>query len=170
MQNQNFPAYVFATVNPGQAKRVVEELKNNKSIDLVAPVTGRFDLVLHIKPTMPEQILETVNTIRRIQGIQSTQTFFGVQGFQNGITLQSTMPFGISLFNVSSPIESVINQLKSFPGLIEAWAVPGQFDIVALWQAKSSDEIVKSAFEKFPSLTGIARSETLLAYAPFFKA
>ncbi len=170
MQNQNFPAYVFATVNNGQAKKVVEELKNNQNIDLVAPVTGRFDLVLRIKPTMPEQILETVNMIRKIQGIQTTQTFFGMHGFQNGNTLQSTMPFGISLFNVTTPIESVINQLKSFPGLIEAWTVPGQFDVLALWQAKNSDEIVKSAFEKFPSLTGIARSETLLSYAPFYKA
>jgi len=40
---------------------------------------------------------------------------------------------------------------------------PGQFDIVALWQARTSDEIVKSAFEKFPTLQGITHSETLLA-------
>ncbi len=169
MQNQNFPAYVFATVNPGQAKKVVEELKNNQQIDIVAPVTGRFDLVLRIKPTAPEQIYKTVSQIRQLPGIQMTQTLLGFHTLQNGATFQSQTPLGISLFNVSTPLETFINQLKSFPGLVEAVTVPGQFDIVALWQARTADEIVKSAFEKFPTLQGIARSETLLAYSPIFK-
>ena len=170
MQNTNIPAYVFATVNLGHAKNVVEELKKNENIDLVAPVTGRFDLALRIKPTTPEEIFQVVKWIRQVPGIQMTQTLFGLHGFQNGMTLQSQSPLGISLFNVTSPIETVINQLKSFPGLVEAWTVPGQFDIVALWQARTADEIVKSTFEKFQTLQGIAKSETLLAYAPFFKA
>ena len=170
MQNQNYPAYIFATVNPGQAKKVVEELRNTQNIDLVAPVTGRFDLVLRIKPTTPEEIYQTVTRVRQLQGIQQTQTYFGFHGVQNGSAIQKQMPFGISLFNVTSPIENVISQLKSFPGLVEAWTVPGPFDIVALWQARTTDEIVKSAFEKFPTLHGIARSETLLAHAPIFKA
>ena len=170
MQNQNFPAYVFATVNPVHAKKVVEELRNNPQIDIVAPVTGRFDLALRIKPNLPEQIFQTVKSIRQLPGIQTTQTLLGFQGIQNGTTLQSHMPLGISLFNVSTNIDTFISQLKSFPGLVDAVPVPGQFDIVALWQAKTSDEIVKSAFEKFPTLQGIARSETLLAYTPFFKA
>lgn len=170
MQNQNYPAYVFATVNPGQARKVVEELRNNQNIDVIAPVTGRFDLVLRIKPTAPEQIFQIVSQVRQLQGIQQTQTYFGFHGVQNGTALQSQMPFGISLFNVTTPIESVISQLKSFPGLVEAWTVPGPFDIVALWQARTTEEIVKSAFEKFPTLHGIARSETLLAHTPIFKA
>src|SRR3989304_4883618 len=159
------PAYVFATVNPGQAKKVVEELRNTQNIDLVAPVTGRFDLVLRIKPTTPEQIYETVANVRKLQGIQQTQTYFGFHGVQNGSAIQNQMPFGISLFNVTSPIENVISQLKSFPGLVEAWTVPGPFDIVALWQARTTDGDVKSALEKFPTLHGIARSETLLTHA-----
>ncbi len=170
LQNQNYPAYVFATVNPVHAKKVVEELRNHQNIDIVAPVTGRFDLVLRIKPTTPEQIYQLVRTIRQLPGIQTTQTVFGFQGIQNGLTLQSTMPLGISLFNVTTPVETFISQLKTFPGLVEAWTVPGQFDIVALWQARTADEIVKSAFEKFPSLQGIARSETLLASTPIFRA
>ncbi|HEY4822982.1 MAG TPA: Lrp/AsnC ligand binding domain-containing protein [Candidatus Bathyarchaeia archaeon] len=170
MQNMNIPAYVFATVNPVHAKKVVEELNKNENIDLVAPVTGRFDLALRIKQTNPEQIYQIVKWIRQVPGVQSTQTLFGFNGFQNGMTIQSRMPLGISLFNVTSPVETVISQLKSFPGLVEAWTVPGQFDIVALWQAKTADEIAKATFEKFPTLQGIAKSETLLAYAPIFKA
>jgi hypothetical protein len=156
MQNTNYPAYVFATVNHGMTKNVVEELKNNPNIDLIAPVTGRFDLALRLKQTTP------------VKGIQTTQTLFGFNGI-NGARFQNQMPLGISLFNVTTPFQTFVNQLKSFPGLIEAWTTPGQFDIVALWQARTSDEIVKSAFEKFPTLQGITRSETLLAPTPLFK-
>ena len=35
----NFPTYVFATVNQGRTAKVVEELKRNSQIDLIAPVT-----------------------------------------------------------------------------------------------------------------------------------
>ena len=168
MQNQNIPAYVFATVNPGQTKNVVEELKNNPNIDLIAPITGRFDLALRLKQNTPEQIMQLVSQLRQVHGIQTTQTLLGFNGI-NGAHFQNQMPLGISLFNISSPFEAFVNQLKSFPGLVEAWTVPGQFDVVALWQARTSDEIVKSAFEKFPTLQGIARSETLLAPTPLFK-
>src|SRR5207245_7842482 len=61
MQNTNYPAYVFATVNHGMTKNVVEELKNNPNIDLIAPVTGRFDLALRLKQNTPEQIVQLVD-------------------------------------------------------------------------------------------------------------
>ncbi len=66
--------------------------------------------------------------------------------------------------------ESIIKQLSSIPGFVEASTVPGQFDIVALWQAKTSEEIVKNSVERVSNPQGIFKSETLLAHAPFFKA
>jgi len=74
MQNTNFPAYVFATVNHGVTKNEVEELKNNPNIYLIAPVTGRFDLALRLKQNTPEQIAQLVSQIRQVKGIQTTQT------------------------------------------------------------------------------------------------
>src|SRR5256885_14859252 len=162
MQTQNYPAYVFATVHNGQTKNVVEELKNNPNIDLIAPVTGRFDLALRLKQNAPEQIVQLVSQIRQIQGIQTTQTLFGFNGI-NGAHFQNQMPLGIGLFNIISPVETVVNQVKTFSGLFEAWIVPGQFDLVALWQARTSDEIVKCAFEKRSTLHGITCSEPVLA-------
>ncbi len=170
MQNTNFPTYVFATVHPGHAKKVVEELKQNSNIEFIAPVTGRYDLVLRFKQAAPEQVYQWIQNIRQIQGVQSTVTTPSFNGFSNFTSVQKQLPLGISLFNVTSPVETVINQLKNFPGLVEAWTVPGQFDILALWQAKSTDELVKTTIEKLPTLQGISKSETLLAHAPFFRA
>src|SRR5881628_2062152 len=142
--NMNFPTYVFATVNPGRAPKVVEELKRNSQIDLIAPVTGRYDLVLRLKANTPQNVYQTVNQIREISDIRTTTPH--------------------------TSIENTIKQLSSIPGFVEACTVPGQFDIVALWQARTSEDIVKTSVEKVSNLEGIFHSETLLAYAPFFKA
>ncbi len=169
MQNTNFPTYVFATVNPAQANRVIAELKQNSNIELVAPVTGRYDLVLRLKQAPQDQVYQWVQSIRQIQGVQSTITTMGFNGFTNG-KLQNQLPLGITFFNATSSFDSIISQLKNFPGLVEAWTTPGQSDILALWQAKTTDEIVKTTVEKLPTLQGISRSETLLASSLFIHA
>src|SRR3989475_11388536 len=167
----NFPTYVFATVNPGRSRKVVEELKRNSQIDIIAPVTGRWDLVLRLKPNTPHNIYQTVKEIREISDVRTTDTHTGFDGMQPSKKLESQMALGFSLLNVQhTSVENTIKQLSNIPGFIEASTVPGQFDIVALWQAKTSEDIMKTSVERISNLTGIFKSETLLAYAPFFNA
>ena len=167
----NFPTYVFATVNQGRVTKVVEELKRNSQIDFIAPVTGRYDLVLRLKPNAPEQVYQTVNQIREINDIRTTTSHTAFDGIQPNRKPESQMAFGISLLNIEhQPLGNAIKQLSSIPGLVEAFTVPGQFDIVALWQARTTDEIMKTSFEKLTNVGGLFKSETLLAHAPFFKA
>jgi len=169
--NMNFPTYVFATVNSGRATKVVEELKRNSQIDFIAPVTGRYDLVLRLKPSAPEQVRQAVAEIREITDIRTTSTHTAFDGIQPNRKLESQMALGVSLLNVEhQPIENSIKQLSNIPGLVEAYAVPGQFDIVALWQARTAEDIMKTSFEKLTTVGGLFKSETLLAHAPYFKA
>jgi hypothetical protein len=169
--DMNFPTYVLVTVNPGRSTNVVEELKRNSQIDLIAPVTGRYDLVLRLKPNTTHNVYQTVKEIREIKDIRTTDTHTGFDGMQPTKKLESQMALGFSLLNVQhTSVENTIKQLSSIPGFIEASTVPGQFDIVALWQARTSEDIVKNSVEKVNHLEGIFTSETLLAYAPFFKA
>ncbi|HVH15733.1 MAG TPA: hypothetical protein VNA15_08460 [Candidatus Angelobacter sp.] len=169
--NMNFPTYVFATVNTGRATKVVEELKRNSQIDIIAPVTGRYDLVLRLKPNTPHNIYQTVKEIREISDIRTTDTHTGFDGIQPTRKLESQMALGISVLTCEhNTSESIIKQLSSIPGFVEASTVPGQFDIVALWQAKTSEDIVKNSVERVTNLPGLFKSETLLAHAPFFKA
>src|SRR5437867_12610681 len=72
--NMSFPTYVFATVNPGRMTNVVAELKQNSQIDLIAPVTGRYDLVLRLKPNTPHNVYQTVKEIRNVSDIITTDT------------------------------------------------------------------------------------------------
>ncbi len=169
--NVNFPTYVFATVNPGRVQKVVEELKRNSQIDLIAPITGRYDLVLRLKTSVPSEVYQTVNNIRAISDIRSTNTHTAFDGVQPSKRLESQMALGFSLLRVEhAPLGNSLKQLSNVPGLVEAFAVPGQFDIVALWQGKNSEEIMKTSIEKLTTVGGLFHSETLLAYAPYFKA
>src|SRR5213594_1054750 len=169
--NMNFPTYVFATVNSSRATKVVAKLKRNSQIDLIAPVTGRYDLVLRLKPNTPHNVYQTVKEIREISDIRTTDTHTGFDAIMPTTKLESQMALGVSLLNCEhTTSEQVIKQLSNIPGFIEASTVPGQFDIVALWQARTSEDIMKTSVERVTNLTGIFKSETLLAYAPFFKA
>jgi hypothetical protein len=167
----NFPTYVFATVNSGRSTKVVEELKRNSQIDIIAPVTGRYDLLLRLKPNTPHNIYQTIKEIRENSDVLTTDTHTGFDGIQPTKKLESQMALGVSLLTCEhATSENVIKQLSNIPGFVEASTVPGQFDIVALWQARNAEDILKTSFEKVSTLQGLFRSETLLAHVPFFKA
>src|SRR5947199_2357343 len=110
--NMSFPTYVFATVNPGRMTNVVAELKQNSQIDLIAPVTGRYDLVLRLKPNTPHNVYQTVKEIRNVSDIRTTTTETGFDGIQPTKKLESQMALGVSVLTCEHNTgEQIIKQL-----------------------------------------------------------
>src|SRR5438552_18099935 len=119
--NMNFPTYVFATVNSGRATKVVEELKRNSQIDIIAPVKGRYDLVLRLKPNTPHNIYQTVKEIRAISDSSTTDTHTGLDGMQPTKKLESQMALGVSvLTGEHNTSGNGIKQLSNIPDIVEA--------------------------------------------------
>src|SRR5256712_11100111 len=117
--NMSFPTYVFATVNPARMTNVVAELKRNSQIDLIAPGTGRYDLVLRLKPNTPHNVYQTVKEIREINDIRTTDTHTGFDGIQPSKKLENQMALGVSLLHCEhTTSEKVIKQLSSIPGFV----------------------------------------------------
>ncbi len=167
---ENFPTYVFATVNPGRSPKVVEELKRHNRVDLIAPVTGRFDLALRLKHSTPMEVYEEVKKIREISDIRTTVTHETFEGVRPTKKIENEKPLGITLLNIEKkPFDEAINELGKLPGLVEAFAVDGECDIVALWQGKSTEDMMKYSFEKLNTLEGFHNHETLFVRTPFFK-
>lgn len=167
---ENFPTYIFATVNPGRSAKVVEELKHHNRLDLIAPVTGKFDIALRLKHSSPMQIYEEVKKIREIPDVRSTVTHETFEGVQPTKKIENEKPLGITLLNIErKPFSEAIDELGKLPGLVEAFAVDGECDIVALWQSKSTEDMMKYSFEKLNSLEGFHNHETLFVRTPFFK-
>lgn len=166
---ENFPTYVFATVNPGRSAKVVEELKHHNRLDLIAPVTGRFDIALRLKHSSPKEVYEEVKKIRDIPDIRTTVTHETFEGVQPTKRIESEKPLGITLLNIEKrPFDEAINELGKLPGLVEAFAVDSECDIVALWQGKSTEDMMKYSLEKLNSLEGFHNHETLFVRTPFF--
>ena len=168
--NKMFPTYVFAKVQRDRVQQVVEELRKYSEIEFSAPVTGRYDIVMRIKTSNPEQLYSTINKIRSIHGVNGTNTFTANDGFVNGQKLDAQGVWGFSLLSINKPIPEVIQKLKSLPAIYDAWSFPGQFDIIMSYKAQNYEQLMKTSVEQLAHTDGIWRSETLFAYQPNVKA
>ena len=168
--NKMFPTYVFARVQRDRVQQVVEELRKYNEIEFSAPVTGRYDIVLRLKTSNPEQLYSTINKIRNINGIKATHTCTANDGFVNGQKLDAQGVWGFSLLSVNKPVPEVLQKLKSIPAVYDAWSFPGQFDIIMSHKAQNYEQLMKSTVEQLNHTDGITRSETLFAYQPNVKA
>ncbi len=102
--NKMFPTYVFAKVQRDRVPQVVEELRKYSEIEFSAPVTGRYDIIMRIKNSNPEQLINTINKIRTINGVNATNTFTANDGFVNGQKLDTQGVWGFSLLSVNRPL------------------------------------------------------------------
>src|SRR6266567_1311157 len=97
----------------------------------------------------PTYVFATVNPGRNTSDVITTDTHTGFDGIQPTKKFENQMALGVSLLTCEhTTSENVIKQLSSIPGFVEASTVPGQFDIVALWQARTSEDIVKTSVER----------------------
>ncbi len=163
------PTYVFVSVSPSRMKRVIDELKQDSQIDLIAPVTGRFDLALRLKPSTSEEAYQQSKQIRAIEGVRTASVHMAHKGFQNDKKPDRHKALGITLLDFGgSPPDNTLKQLSNTRGVVEAFSVPEtQFDIVALWQAKAPEEIMKISTEKLVNLPGLYKIETFLSCASY---
>ncbi len=168
--NKMFPTYVLAKVQRDRVPQVVEELRKYSEIEFSAPVTGRYDIIMRINNSNPEQLTNTINRIRTIHGVNATNTFTANDGFVNGQKLDAHGVWGFSLLSVNKPLTEVLQKLKSLPAIYDAWSIPGQFDIIMSYKAQNYEQLMKSTVEQLGHTEGILRSETLFAYQPNLKA
>ena len=168
--NKMFPTYVFAKVQRDRVPQVVEELRKYSEIEFSAPVTGRYDIIMRIKNSNPEQVTNTINKIRSIHGVNATNTITANDGFVNGQKFDAQGVWGFSLLSVNKPVPEVLNKLKSLPAIYDAYSFPGQYDIVMSSKAQNYEQLMKSTVEQLAHTDGVWRSETLLAYQPNLKA
>lgn len=169
-ENKMFPTYVFAKVQRDRVPQVVEELRRYSEIEFSAQVTGRYDIVMRIKTSNPEQLYSTINKIRSIHGVNATNTFTANDGFVNGQKLDAQGVWAFGLLSVNKPLPDVLQKLKSLPAIHDAWSFPGQFDIIMSYKAQNYEQLMKATVEQIAHTEGIWRSETLFAYQPYVKA
>ena len=167
MSKSESTSFVFANTK-GELSRTINQLKKITNVASVTPVTGRFDLVIKLKTNEPIKAFNTVEKIRTITGITATQTAFSIESVTNPKNREESNepPLAFALVKVKGKIQSVLQKLKTFPNLVEAHLIPGEFDVVASFNGFSQDELMEKSVEKLSSINGITASETLVSWTP----
>lgn len=62
---------------------------------------------------------------------------------------------------------SVAEALADFPEISEVYSVGGSYDIVALVRVQRNEDIAAMVTERMVEITGIARTETMIAFKTY---
>jgi DNA-binding Lrp family transcriptional regulator len=144
---------------------VTEQLKKISGITYFSPVVGRFDLAIELKATEQQKVYELVNKIRSLNGVTSTRTYTPTMSISNPRAVQATDSLALVLVQVDEPSQKILASLQQHQNVRNAFAVSGEFDIIASIYGKNQDEVL-SQVSKIAELQGVKSSETLIAFKP----
>ncbi len=163
------PTTIIATIQPKSLSKVTEQLETIEGITYFSPLVGRFNLAIELKAAEREQVHELVDKIRAIEGITATRTYIPRGGFaREGRGTQATDSLALAMLQVKGRSEKILQLLEQQPQVRNAFAVPGEFDIIATISGKNHDEVL-SQVSKVAEMDGVRTSETLLAYQPTWR-
>lgn len=167
LTTQTYPTTIFASVQPRMLNEVTEQLKKISGITYFSPVVGRFDLAIELKATEQQKVYELVNKIRSLNGVTSTRTYTPTMSISNPRAVQATDSLALVLVQVNEPSQKVLASLQQHQNVRNAFAVSGEFDIIASIYGKNQDEVL-SQVSKIAELQGVKSSETLIAFKPIW--
>jgi DNA-binding Lrp family transcriptional regulator len=146
---------------------VTEQLKKLSGITYFSPVIGRFDFAIELKATEQQKVYELVNKIRSLNGVTSTRTYTPTMAISSPRAVQAADSLALVLLQVSEPSQKVIASLQQHQNVRNAFAVSGEFDVIASIYGKSQDEVL-SQVTRIAEMQGVKSSETLIAYKPIW--
>ena len=78
------------------------------------------------------------------------------------------MVTSIILINAArNKINEVAEQLQAIAGISEVYSVSGTIDLVAIARVRTNDELANLVTKKMVDITGITKTETMLAFQAF---
>jgi hypothetical protein len=147
--------------------QITKQLKTISGVTFYAPTTGRFDLAIELKAMAPQQVQAVVSKIRSLSGVTATRTITPFEGSATTKSVQASDSLALVLLQVNEQAQKVLQSLKQNQHIRNAFAVQGEFDVLATVYGKNTDEIF-SAVTQIGEIDGVRTSETLLAYRPIW--
>jgi DNA-binding Lrp family transcriptional regulator len=78
------------------------------------------------------------------------------------------MVTSIILINAArNKINEVAQQLQALEGISEVYSVSGNFDLIAIARVRTNDDLASLVTQKMVAITGITKTETMLAFQAF---
>ena len=163
--SQTYPTTILASIQPHLLSQISMQLKTIEGITYFTPTAGRFDLAIELKAMEPKQVQDVVNKVRSLSGVTATRTYTPIEGSATTKTVQASDSLALILLQVNEQAQKVLQSLMQNQHIRNAFAVQGEFDILATVYGKNTDEIF-SAVTKIGEIDGVRTSETLVAYRP----
>lgn len=160
------PSYVFASVEPRALNSVVEQLRREQGIRLIAPTSGRHNLVVQLNSNEAANVYPFVNKLRSTKGVRATRTLISLEGHLTERKALANEALALVLLRVQEQPGKVLEQLKQTP-IHSAYVVPGEFDIVATVSGRDHNEVLERA-ARMAEIPGVEESETVFAYKPIW--
>jgi len=165
LSTQTYPTTILASIQPSKLSEVTKQLKTISGVTFYAPTAGRFDLAIELKAMEPKQVQDVVNKVRSMSGVTATRTYTPIEGTATTKSVQASDSLALVLLQVNEQAQKVLQSLKQNQHVRNAFAVQGEFDVLATVYGKNTDEIF-SAVTNIGEIDGVRTSETLLAYRP----
>jgi len=145
--------------------QITKQLKTIQGVTYFTATAGRFDLAIELKAMSPAQVRDVVSKVRSLTGVTATRTITPFEGSATTKSVQTTDSLALVLLQANGQAQKVLQSLRQNQHIRNAYAVQGEFDVLATVYGKNTDEIF-SAVTKIGEIEGVRTSETLLAYRP----
>jgi len=184
MQITSLPTYLFATVEKQELTSILGRLKTVAYINWFGSTSGRFDFVATFKGNDMQKTDAAIREIRSIKGVVTTDAMVPFEG-QSNPRDNDQRAMGQIFLSVDKPTEEVIKSLKNVPGVTEALAISGQWEIptgtsyrirssqqwhpweiLVTVRGQNYEEILGKAVSEISQISGVRNSETSFVYKP----
>ncbi len=160
------PSYVMAAVEPKALNSVVEQLRREQGIRLIAPTSGRHNLVIQLNSNETAKVYSFVNKLRSIKGVSRTRTLIAFEGYLSEKKLAPSEALALVCLNIQEQPGKVLESLRQTP-IHGAYIVPGEFDIIATVSGRDHNEVLERV-ARIAETPGVDGSETVFAYKPIW--
>jgi len=154
-------------IERGRIADVVNSVKQLSQVEEGALLIGRFDLLVRVGHYDRSDLYRSVTQIRAMPGIRANSTHIPFEGFTKEYSVHENDALAISLLRVEGSLTSVLSQLKNLEHVVEGHIIPGDWDLLAVLHSKRVDQILETAVNQFEGISGISKTETLLAHQYF---
>jgi hypothetical protein len=161
---RTLPSYVTAFVEPNELNSVVEQLRGEPGIPLVAPTTGRHNLLVQLSPSETAKVYKFVDRLRAMDGVEATRLLSPFEGHLTEKKLLPNEDFALILLGVREEPRKVLEQLKQSP-IHSACIILGESGIVVTLSGRNYREVMERV-ARMARIPGVETTETLFAYKP----
>lgn len=150
------------TIAGNSSNKIIKELQETPGVTSVNEISGEFDAVVFVKARSIKELNESVDSIREIKGVASTETRIILTEMYIKHKEEKTENIKAIVMATSSTryqTSKVAREILKNPAVKKICEISGKHDIVAFIETKDITELNKS-LEELKKIKGVTKTIT----------